>query len=280
MPHLIELRDRARIEAYLREDPALHLYELGDLDPFFWPATRWFGLEAGADRLEALALLYQGPEVSTLLALDRRSPSPLPELLGRLAQEPAHPGAPPLPDRLHAHLSPGLADALAPRLRSSAPVPALRLALAEPARLGAVPDLDAPDLIALDLSHQAAAMAFYAEAYPGNWFDRRMLETGCYVGLLEDGSLAAVAGVHVYSPTTRVAALGNVATHPRARRRGYGRRVTARLCRDLCATVDVIGLNVYEANTAAIALYTDLGFAPVARYEERWLEVEPSLDRR
>jgi hypothetical protein len=46
---LIEVDDRARLEAWLRRDPAMHLYELGDLDDFFWPRTRWYGLPAADD---------------------------------------------------------------------------------------------------------------------------------------------------------------------------------------------------------------------------------------
>lgn len=41
----IELADRTRLRAYFGRAPALHLYELGDLDDFFWPHTRWYALE-------------------------------------------------------------------------------------------------------------------------------------------------------------------------------------------------------------------------------------------
>jgi ribosomal protein S18 acetylase RimI-like enzyme len=43
---------------------------------------------------------------------------------------------------------------------------------------------------------------------------------------------------------------------------------TARLCRELLATVDQIGLNVRADNAAAIACYPRLGFARGASYEE------------
>ena len=55
------------------------------------------------------------------------------------------------------------------------------------------------------------------------------------------GRLASVAGIHVYSRTYRVAALGNIATMPTHRNRG-------------------------------LASYTALGFEPVAGYEELLVE--------
>ena len=63
----------------------------------------------------------------------------------------------------------------------------------------------------------------YDESYPENWFDPRMLETRQYFGLRVDGRLVSVAGVHVYSEQYRVAAIGNVVTHPAHRNRGYGK---------------------------------------------------------
>ena len=40
----------------------------------------------------------------------------------------------------------------------------------------------------------------YAVAYPGNWFDARMVDTGRYAGIRDGDLLVAVAGVHVYPP--------------------------------------------------------------------------------
>lgn len=109
----------------------------------------------------------------------------------------------------------------------------------------------------------------YDEAYPGTWFVPRMLATGRYVGLRRDGRLACVAGVHVYSPAWRVAALGNVATLPEVRGQGLARGVCASLCRLLLADgIEAIALNVRADNVAAIASYTRLGFEPVAEYVE------------
>jgi RimJ/RimL family protein N-acetyltransferase len=242
------VHDRSELAALLRRDPARHAYELGDLDDFFWPYTSWFRHD------DAVALLYHGLAVPTLIALDPpRAASAL--LTGLL---------PVLPRRFYAHLSPGSDAALAEgfdaepygRHLKMALTDAGRLAAAEPA--GEVLDAgDLPDLARL-----------YAEAYPGNWFDRRMVETGHYVGVRRAGRIVAVAGVHVWSPVYRVAALGNVTTHPTARGRGLATAAVAALCRLLLETVDVVTLNVKADNAAAVAVYHRLGFTPVSDYDE------------
>ena len=38
------LHEREPIAAFCRRDIALHLYTIGDLDPFFWPYTTWYAL--------------------------------------------------------------------------------------------------------------------------------------------------------------------------------------------------------------------------------------------
>ena len=96
-----------------------------------------------------------------------------------------------------------------------------------------------------------------------------MLETGRYVGIRRDGELACVAGIHVWSPTWGVAALGNVATLP-ALRGPVSRLRRARGCAACCSTTGStsISLNVRSDNAAAIRAYEKLGFAHAADYVE------------
>ena len=65
---LVELRDRDELASFFRRRPEVHAYELGDLDDFFWPHTRWFGWLV-EDRLEQVALLYGEPDPPVLVAL-------------------------------------------------------------------------------------------------------------------------------------------------------------------------------------------------------------------
>ena len=69
---LVSIGDRKRLAAHLIRHRELHLYELGDLDDFFFPRTRWFGWER--TELEALCLVYDGGFGATLLAFAEPQP--------------------------------------------------------------------------------------------------------------------------------------------------------------------------------------------------------------
>jgi GNAT superfamily N-acetyltransferase len=247
------LRDKQEIEEHLRRDVHLHLYALGDLDAFFWPYTAWYGLRSGDD-LRAVALVYTGQPLPVLLALDR-DPEAMGELLNSIRDY--------LPDRFYSHLSPGLESVFTRTHRADLHGEHYKMALRDRAKpesadySGTIP-LGAKDLDELQ--------EFYAESYPGNWFDPRMLETGQYYGIRERGRLVSAGGVHVYSPRYGVAALGNIATHPGQRGRGHGTAVTARICQSV--GVESIGLNVKTDNESAIASYTRLGFEIASIYGE------------
>ncbi|MEU7754459.1 GNAT family N-acetyltransferase [Micromonospora sp. NPDC049171] len=243
--------DRAVLARLLGRDPVLHAYQLGDLDDFFWPYTSWFR------RDDQVALLYHGTDLPTLLAF--AAPADTAALSVLLAQV-----APVLPARLYAHLSPGLTGVLAGSFRLDAGGRHHRMALTDPGRLGAV----SPVGVVLGAADLPQVRELYAQAYPGNWFDERMMQTGQYLGIRDGGALVAVAGVHVFSPTYRVAALGNVTTHPRWRGRGLAASVVAALCARLRESVQHVTLNVKADNAAAVRLYERVGFTRVADYDE------------
>ena len=115
---------------------------------------------------------------------------------------------------------------------------------------------------------------FYSAAYPENWFDKRMLETQKYFGYFVENKLVGIAGIHVYSEEYKVAALGNIATHPEFRGRQIGYKLTSHLCIDLMQTVSYIGLNVKSDNIAAISCYRKVGFEIVGSYDECYIRNE------
>jgi GNAT superfamily N-acetyltransferase len=255
---VITLHDRDRIEAMLRRDTWLNLYGLGDLDTPFWDHTSWYArLHPGEP--EALALLYSGLELPTLLALGTRERPQLAELLRSLVRL--------LPLQVYGHLSPGLAQVLEPHYHLTSHGLYLKMALTDPSRLDGI---DTSDVESLKQEHADELVRFYDAAYPGHWFEPVMLATGWYYGIRSSDGLVSAGGIHVYSARYRVAALGNVATLPDQRRRGLSTRVTAHLCRELLARVKYVGLNVRADNQPAIHAYRRLGFEEVAQYEE-WM---------
>lgn len=251
----VRLEEKAEIEAFLRRDPLLHIYGIGDLDPFYWSHTCWYGLRTDAV-LRAIVLLYTGSSPLTMLALAKET-EPLSELLASIR--------PRLPSRFYCHLSLGLSGILAPHYTLTAQGVHWKMGLSTPERLDGV---ETGDVIGLGPDDSAELLRFYRASYPGNWFDPRMLETGCFHAIREGEQLVSVSGIHVFSAEYRVAALGNVATRPDRRGRGLGLRVTAALCRRLLQEVDHVGLNVRADNHSAIRVYERLGFERVSEYEE------------
>lgn len=251
----VTLQERAEIEAFLRRDPLLHSYGIGDLDPFYWSYTRWYGLRTDA-ALRAIVLLYNGGSPSTVLALERET-DPLCELVASIR--------PQLPSRFHCHLSLGVSRVLSPHYTLTSHGVHWKMGLSNPARLEGV---ETGDVVELGPGNREELLRFYRDSYPGNWFDPRMLETGCYHGIREGNQLVSVSGIHVFSPEYRVAALGNIATRPDRRGRGLGLRVTAALCQRLLQEVDHVGLNVRADNRSAIRIYERLGFERVSEHEE------------
>jgi GNAT superfamily N-acetyltransferase len=246
----------AAIEAFLRRAPYLHAYELGDLDPREAGHTTWFANQP----VDAVVLLYRGLATPTIIALADGDPAALHALVAATAPE--------LPPRFYAHLTPGLEAALAPGHRAELLGHHVKMGLASP--VAGVDDDPGSPILRLGPEHAAEAVAFYAASYPASYFEPVNLERGPYVAIRDDRGIAAIAGVHVYSPVVRVASLGNIATRPDARGRGHARRATAALCRLLEAEVDVIGLNVRTDNAAAIACYRAVGFEVRHPYRE-WL---------
>lgn len=261
---VVELHGRDEIAAFFGCNPRAHAYELGDLDDFDWPHTRWYGWQDDSGALTQIVLLYSQPDVPVVIAIAEEPTATMEALVTSIV--------PLLPSPLYAHASPHLIPVLERRFSIAQAEPHVKLALNHPERLpsraASVEILTAADVPEIE--------SFYRLAYPGTWFSPRMLGTERYVGIRQAGLLACVAGVHVYSPTWRVAALGNVATLPEYRGRGLAQSACASLCLMLLDDgIETIALNVRSDNSAAIAAYAHLGFEHAASYVEASLVAHP-----
>ena len=257
------LHSKDEVEGFCRQNPALHVYALGDLDDFFWPHTTWYALREGGE-VRQLVLCYTALKLPTVLAYAEQPIGPMRELLRDLLRV--------LPRRFYAHLTPGLADVLGDDYRIQAHGAFHKMGLTDRSRAAGV---DGSAAVALSAADTDDLLALYGISYPGNWFVPRMLETSFYFGIRRDRALVSVAGVHVVSQPYKAAALGNITTRPDARGQGLATAATARLCQALLrAGIEHIGLNVKADNPSAIACYEKIGFERVADYGEYTLEAK------
>lgn len=246
------ITNRPALEAYFRQDLSLHLYSLGDLDDFYWPKITAFGTQGEAG-LDNVTLLYYGEGLPVLLAFGALESNYLDQLQSLL------------PEYFYAHFSPGLEEYFSNdyQIRDFGEHHKMDLTDLTP-----IKQANTKNTFQLTEAALPEINQLYQESYPANAFDPHMLRTGQYFGVRHDGRLVSIAGVHVYSAFYRVAALGNITTHPDERGKGFARAVTGRLCQHLAKTVDFIGLNVKSDNQPAFTLYQSLGFQKSADYGE------------
>ncbi len=248
------LHSKPEILTFLMNAPELQVYSIGDLDDFFWPKTIWYSLKEG-DEIKSIVLLYVGMSTPTLLAIYDKDRESTHQLLQRVK--------PILPTKFYAHLGTNLIDVFGKQSIVESFGPHYKMALKRN------PSLIADDNIKrLNINDISIINEFYSASYPDNWFDKRMLETQKYFGYFAESKLLGIAGIHVYSEGYKVAALGNIATHPAYRGRQIGYKLTAHLCLDLTKKVNYIGLNVKSDNIAAISCYRKVGFEIIGNYDE------------
>ncbi len=109
----------------------------------------------------------------------------------------------------------------------------------------------------------AEMLALATLAEPGPLFARTHT-MGRFIGLRVDGRLVAMAGERMRVPGH--VEVSGVCTHPDCRGRGFARRLSAAVTAEIQRRGEQPFLHAWTTNTAAIALYANLGFelrAPV-----------------
>ena len=238
---------RARVQRILETDRIWSAYALADLEPLEAENSTWLV----GDR--SVVLIYRGLEPPVLFAHGEED-----ECVGLLAQAPA--------GRYVFNLRAALRQRLATRLEIVHELDMWRMVLDSrtlPANAGeGCIRLEAADLTALQVlfnDHPDRPDAFHL----------RQLETGVFRAVTEKDGIVAVAGTHIVAPGLRLAAVGNVFTHPARRGRGLAGRTTAAVVSALLdAGIDTIVLNVAHANDPAIRCYHRLGFREHCAYHE------------
>lgn len=257
-----ETRDRARIERFLRLDIGAHVYALADLDDFFWPSTRWFAAERDGE-YQAVVLLLEKLSKPIVYAVSAANHPATRALLEWLRAE--------LPASFFYNLGPGLETSFTSDRDHEPEGRFWKMQLTNPALAGRV-DTSRVEMLPAGAIDELRAFyeggAYAADENDERFLEPYMVENWPYACVRDDGRIVAAGGTHVLSEHYRVAAIGNLATRPEYRSRGFGRAISARLCAVLHEHADHIGLNVHADNRAAIACYLGLGFERVIPYLE------------
>lgn len=260
------ISDKNVIENFYRKNTCLNVYPIGDLDDFFYIRTEWFALSEkknDQEEISEMTFIYRGTDLPVLIAVCEDDNKNLKELLNGILKD--------LPDNFYSHYSKGIDEVFERSFEKHDHGRHYKMCLIKNdfKEFGETNETNGSEYIKrLSPSDIDVISKFYKRSYPDNWFDMRMLETGKYFGYYFDDELTGIAGIHVYSPEYKVAALGNITTLPLHRGRSVCRKLTSVLCRDLFKTTDHIGLNVHSENIPAIRCYKNLGFSITGEYFE------------
>lgn len=235
-----------RVRRLLETDRVWAAYALADLEPPYSTRSRWILGE------RSVGLLYSGLQPPLFFFLGE--PTEIEQAAALLPPGPIQYGL------LATHRA-----RLDDRLRVGREARMWRMVLADrPAPPGSSPARrissgDIPEVIRLFGDHVDRPDAFHPD----------QVSRGVFFGIDVGGSLVSLAGTHVIGRATRVAAIGNVFTHPDHRGKGYGAAACAAVVRALIDDgLETIVLNVGMDNEPGLRLYTTLGFRPFCGYYE------------
>jgi ribosomal protein S18 acetylase RimI-like enzyme len=251
---IVDLTDDAVILPVLQRDRRWAAYALCDLEAPYRAHARFIGALDG-DHAHAVVLVYALPSFTALL------PCGDPRAVRAIMAE-----AESLPASIFLNVRDADLASVEVRYQVQRKWPMLRM-VAGMDDVRPAPAVGA-EIVRLTVADLPALQSLYA-LQPDSIFTPSMLEHGVYYGAYVAGTLVAVAGTHAISRLHRVAAIGNVFTHPMGRARGLATATTGAVARALVQDgARDVALNVAEDNPAAIAVYHRLGFAVHMSYWE------------
>jgi ribosomal protein S18 acetylase RimI-like enzyme len=243
-------RDRTMLRSFLERDRLRAAYAICDLDAREFPRTRW-GVAARDGQTIAVVMEYTGLTPQPLFVMGE--PDGIAEILRQVIR----------PRLVYLAADTMLLPAIEQVYRIEAGPPMLRMWVD---RASFRPQSGvALRLLPVEIGD---LNRLYGYGFT-SWLPAESIASGVYYGVREGGRLIAAAGTHVISPEARLAAVGNVMTHPDHRGRGHARLTTSAVTQDLLRTCDQVVLNVRSDNPAAIAAYSALGYRVHNTFEER-----------
>ncbi len=253
-----ETSDREKVKQFLLEDPYQHLYELGNLQEKLFSRSAWFTASENGD-IKAVAMIHEAKNVKDNILFLLGNKDMAAALMKGIKGG--------LPGSFYAHVTKETAELLAPEYDISPPVIYDKMKITGDMLLER--SIIYPEYTyRVNKNDYGAINEFLRAINPSAFFMPAMLETGKYFIIRKNSDIIAMAGVHFYSAETGTAAIGNVATAPQHRGKGYAGSVTASLVMDLWKDVKHIGLNVRADNTPAIKAYEKMGFVFYSSHEE------------
>jgi len=234
-----ELHDKGEIYAFLAQDRYYAAYAIGDLEPGLFELCTWH-VSVQDGRKTALTLRFRGLRPPALFAMGAS------DGLAPLLREES------LPERVYLtgqleHLS------LFQEAFSLGPVGDMLRMVLKPGDFcphdGQVTRLSRRHLPSLQRLYRGEGV-----------FAPYQLDSGVYYGVEVGGEVVSVAGTHIVSPTYKIAAVGNIFTHPNHRGKGYATVCTSAVVEELLSCSLAIVLNVARSNEVALGLYKRLGF--------------------
>jgi len=254
-----KIKDKDVLYNRFAKDIFLFAYHIGDLDDFYFSDCTWFGLKENEQVVE-IALLYTGLKVPTLLIFG--SSEKIPYLIEGIISD--------LPDSFYCHYQGDFHKLFESKYQMTFLGTHLKMKFQGEFVKRSI--IDTSEIVQLTEDDEQNILSLYKESYPEGYFVPYMLKSGKYYGVKVDKKIVSVAGVHVFSPLYNIAVLGNIATHPNFRGRGFATKCISLLLKSFDGQINQISLNVKEDNIIALQLYENLGFKVHAKYREAYFE--------
>ena len=240
-------KGRKKLRRLLENDRTWNAYAIADLDPVHDEFTDWYLHK------DSILLRYRGLEPDLIFASG--DPTVIESLFSELP-----------PDNYQYALKEEVFDVVLRRTSDDPSILMWRM-MHKPDPLNFV----MPDVVQVlsieDLPNIELLMADHKDR-PDSFMPAQ-LATGQFFGVYKSHDLIAMAGVHVCSEISSVAAVGNVFTHPEYRGKGFGTLTSTAVINKLRGQgIQTIVLNVSKENEAAIRAYSKVGFEFYCQYLE------------